>query len=353
MTFLYATDVAVPNKGAQAEQIRGMTLCLEEQLGSNFHLLCSQARQTYDLAMPTHKTMIRQPSLLTIIRRMKLLLALLRELRKTKYDVVYTRQIYIALASKLWSPNTRTTFEMHKPVKGYINKRLFQYFAKAQRTKVITITQSLQKYVQSTFEVHSTNHVRNAAYIDGHDSLGHEFEAVQIIQEMKAIGKQVICHTGSLPLDRGLDIFYKITEQLPNTVVVHVGGKQEDIQQFKNSFGATSQVVYITNIPKPAVQVIQREADYLLYMTSQHSDIFWCTSPNKVFEYIMANKPIIAPRIGSIQEVLSDENAILFNSVDELVKKLQNPSSRKKRVSDREAYTMQARVRKILEVLQH
>ena len=140
MTFLYATDVAVPNKGAQAEQIRGMTLCLEEQLGSNFHLLCSQARQTYDLAMPTHKTMIRQPSLLTIIRRMKILLALLRELRKTKYDVVYTRQIYIALASKLWSPNTRTTFEMHKPVKGYINKRLFQYFAKAQRTKVITIS---------------------------------------------------------------------------------------------------------------------------------------------------------------------------------------------------------------------
>jgi glycosyltransferase involved in cell wall biosynthesis len=98
----------------------------------------------------------------------------------------------------------------------------------------------------------------------------------------------------------------------------------------------------------------------LLYLTSEKSPIYWCTSPNKIFEYMATNNPILAPNIGSIPEILNESNSYIFNIDDDsdLIDKIRiimnndNNIITKKAFSDiLNNYSMAKRVKKIMSLL--
>ena len=347
--MLYVTDVSVPNHGAQSEQIRGMALCLKRELKEEFHFVCAKPLKSYALNIPAD-TIFFRTSKITLVKKIRAVSKLVSVLCKARYSTIYTRQLYIALASRILS-NARVYFEIHQPIENSYNKLMFNLLARSNRFEVTTITGSLKLYLQREFHFDRAVHLPNAAFISDAKEICTDNSIVKAMVSYKQQGYKVLCHTGSLQFDRGLDIFLRVVEKCQHVVFFHIGGSQSDVNKYTKVYGRHPNLILHPNIKKPCIIEVQKCADYLFYMTSVNSDIFWCTSPNKVYEYFIAGKPIIAPRIGSILEVLSSKNSTLFESESDLIQKITDNELVNYVEENTEKYTMNYRVKTLIKMI--
>jgi glycosyltransferase involved in cell wall biosynthesis len=125
--------------------------------------------------------------------------------------------------------------------------------------------------------------------------------------------KKILVYTGSLFSDRGEDALLSFISSLPeNTSLFLVGRIQEDLL---HKIEGKPNVTCVGVRPHSEIPVWQQAADALILFNSEKVQTFRdFTSPMKLFEYMAANRPIVAPDLPSIREILDDSCAVLVES---------------------------------------
>lgn len=174
----------------------------------------------------------------------------------------------------------------------------------------------------------------------------------------------IILYTGHLYAWKGVHTLVDAGEKLPsNTHVYFVGGTEQDVLQFKERNKGKDYMTIVGYVPHAEVPLWLWASDILVLPNSSRENISSrYTSPLKLFEYMMAKRPIIASDLPSIRDVLTTENATLFTPDDPQA--LQSAISRvltnteislkkaEKAFHDASSYTWEKRAGEILHFIQ-
>lgn len=124
-------------------------------------------------------------------------------------------------------------------------------------------------------------------------------------------------HTGSLYEGRGAELFEVIIKNFPEIYFVQVGGSKEYVDKWKKYYKSYNNFQIIGHQDNDTLIRYQMSADLLFLPMTKKNPIWWCTSPMKIFEYMATGIPILGSNIGSVGEVITEKNAIVFNPEDE------------------------------------
>jgi len=354
----YITRVSIPNKVAQAAQITSMCKAFNDLIGDEF-VLVSPTKEINSLDHLTFsRKIINLKTKHKILRNILFSSKVFLFLRKNKVEHIYTRDILIAFMTLTFF-KIPTCYEAHQPMRNRTSKLLQKIISKNKLYRLITITQSLKKYYENKISfTNKINVVPNGVY----------FSDYQNEKSKKTLRKElnlpadvfVIAHTGSLFENRGFEKFEVILKNFPKVKLIQIGGKPNDVKKIKLQLIKYDNIEFIDYVPKNIVVKYQLAADALLYLTTENSPIYWCTSPNKIFEYMATKNPILAPNIGSISEILNETNSFVFDlkNDDDLISKIRiliddenQTITENAFIEVEKKYSMEARVKKISRIM--
>lgn len=135
--------------------------------------------------------------------------------------------------------------------------------------------------------------------------------------------EKIITYSGSVGLYewKGVDVFLDSLKYLKSKDIKYlvVGGAAGEILKLKNRY-SDPRIIFVGQVPVTSVPKYLKASDLLVLPNKTGnivSDKF--TSPMKLFEYMLSGVPIIASKLSSIREVVSEEMVYFFvpnDSVD-------------------------------------
>ena len=354
----YITRVTIPNKVAQAAQITSMCKAFNDYFGNDFLLVSTSKEINYLDDLSFKRKIIKIKTENIVLKNIFFAFKIFFFLRKSDIENIYTRDVLISFLSTIFF-KIPTCYEAHQPMRSFPSRVLQSIVAKNKFYKLVTITRSLKDYYKKKFSYkHEITVIPNGAYLNDYKMNKSKNE---LRKELGFdIDDFVIVHTGSLFENRGFEKFKVILKNFPKIKLIQLGGNFQDIDKLKTKLHSFKNIQFIDYQPKNIVVKYQLAADLLLYLTSKKSPIYWCTSPNKIFEYMATNNPILAPDIGSIPEILNESNSFIFNIDDDtdLINKIKTIiSGNNKAITDKayievaNNYNMTERVSKIKKLL--
>ncbi|WP_131455734.1 glycosyltransferase [Synechococcus sp. BS56D] len=126
----------------------------------------------------------------------------------------------------------------------------------------------------------------------------------------------IICHTGSLSRG-GLEYLIDLIPEYPECCFLFLGTSIPDFCHYASI--STDDIpcnVRLLGWATHSVSIsVQQSSDILLYLASSRNKDYWCTSPMKIFEYMLARKHIISAKTSSISEI-GNEQHFFFYDID-------------------------------------
>jgi glycosyltransferase involved in cell wall biosynthesis len=123
-------------------------------------------------------------------------------------------------------------------------------------------------------------------------------------------------YIGNLEKYQGIDLlidsFKLISNKLPNSHIVIVGGSKDKIEHYNNiisSLGLSDNFHFIAPQPVSHLRVLTSQADILL-----SPRITGNNTPMKVYSYMHSGVPIVATNLPTHTQVLNSNNALLGNA---------------------------------------
>lgn len=146
--------------------------------------------------------------------------------------------------------------------------------------------------------------------------------------------KKICMYAGSFYLYawKGVDILIEAARYLPNDVVVVLVGASESELEKLRAQNQDKKIIFLGRQLRNVIPKLLKSADVLV-LPNKKGDVMSerYTSPLKLFEYMATKVPIVASRLPSIEEVLSEKNAYLIEPnnaralADGIVDALRNP----------------------------
>lgn len=125
---------------------------------------------------------------------------------------------------------------------------------------------------------------------------------------------RLVLYTGHLYSWKGVDTLAEACAYMPDVSVYVVGGTDYDLAQFKKKYGGVPNLHIVGRVPHEEIPLWQAAADVLVLPNTAREDISaQYTSPMKLFEYMASGRPIVASALPSVTELLSANNAFLFD----------------------------------------
>lgn len=119
-------------------------------------------------------------------------------------------------------------------------------------------------------------------------------------------------YTGHLYSWKGVDTFAEAMRRLPHISAYCVGGSPDDVARYRKRYADVQNLNFVGYRPHAEMPLWQAAADVLaLPNTAQEEISRHYTSPMKLFEYMASGRPIVASRIPSVEEVVTDDMAYL------------------------------------------
>lgn len=130
----------------------------------------------------------------------------------------------------------------------------------------------------------------------------------------------VVCHVGHLYAGRGVETLLACAARLPNVQFVIVGGNPEDIAKYQAqaSCQEITNLQFVGQVLNSRIPTYLYAADVLAMPYTSGTPTHRYMSPMKMFEYLAAGRPIVAPDFPVLREVLMDrKNALLVEPANE------------------------------------
>jgi glycosyltransferase involved in cell wall biosynthesis len=288
--------------------------------------------------------------------------------RALKPDILYTWFPQSAVFGLLYK--IPAIFEIHIQPTGFFGPMWHRLFANLRgRKRFVSITRALVDLLVRDYNMQLKPGdiviAPNGVDLERFASLPDPVTARR--QKDLPPAPTVMC-TGHLYAGRGADLFLALAKSVPHAHFVWVGGRPEDVEQWKQR-AKTEQIPNITFtgfIPNRELPLYQAAADVLLMPYSRSimgssgtADSASVASPMKMFEYMAAGRAIVTSDLPVIREVLDENNAV-FCEPDKLenwrieIEALLGDQARrnelgKQAIEDVESHTWLARAEKILD----
>jgi glycosyltransferase involved in cell wall biosynthesis len=247
-----------------------------------------------------------------------------RRARALRVDLIYTwfpQSAVFGLLGRL-----PVVFEIHIQPTGTFGPAWHRAFARLRgRKRLASITRALVDLLERDFHVRlPSNEVviaPNGVDLERFVSLPDPVTARRQIGWREA--PTVIC-TGHLYAGRGAELFLALAKSLPRAHFVWVGGRAEEISQWK-ARARSDNITFTGFVLNSELPLYQAAADILLMPYSRSimgssgtADSAAVASPMKMFEYMAAGRAIVSADLPVIREVLNEENAV-FCKPEELI----------------------------------
>jgi glycosyltransferase involved in cell wall biosynthesis len=128
------------------------------------------------------------------------------------------------------------------------------------------------------------------------------------------LDKKIVLYAGHLYERKGAFVVGEAAPLLDDdTLVLFVGGTEDEIPDFTNRYGSDSHVRILGPKPHADIPYYLCAADVLVLPNSaKDADARLYTSPMKLFEYMASGTPIIASDVPSVREILNEQTAYFF-----------------------------------------
>lgn len=248
-----------------------------------------------------------------------------------KYDAIHSHEegglIGVVLAALLRKPHL---YDMHSSLPqqisnfGYGNAKwlagLFEWVEKLMLRRsqaVIVICQDLDDTVKALGVNVPTLLIENAA---GSGAAPEAGTGLRIRQSLGLTAETpVVLYTGTFEAYQGLDLLYAamhvVRRTSPEARLVMVGGDPDQVTSAKKTVadaGLQDAVIFTGQRPAAEVPAYLDAASVLVSPRSSGTN-----TPLKIYQYLRAGRPIVATRLRTHTQVLSDEVAILVEPTAE------------------------------------
>lgn len=298
-----------------------------------------------------------------LLQTLTFMLAVLMWLPFQKSDILFSRDHLIMVVLSRLLPRRKLIYEVHN--KLYSKRGIALQGRLINRVSgVISMTDAMAQQLESISG--------RSDIVVAHDGVRPErFADVQPFRSELGIPQDafVACYAGRLHtmnMSKGLDTFVQAAQQVQGLHFLLVGGpaeQVEDLRQMWIGLDLPSEHFHaVGSVPPAQVPRYLISADVCL-ITSPHNDFFANeTSPMKLFEYMLAQRAILASDLPSTREVVTHgETAYLFppSDVDALAQgliTLRDDAQLRHRLGKNAAqavlhYTWQARAKTILDAV--
>jgi len=272
------------------------------------------------------KTRIRQ-ELRNLFYNLTLHEKALAHLRQHPVDFIYERYALfgfagIRLARSLGVPhilevNAPLAYEQEKTrglemkeLAREVERRIFR-----ETDRVIVVSRHLQEFVASCGVPESRICLLPNAVDPQHFIVADHGRAMCAKYQLD--GKRVIGFVGSLKPWHGTETLFEAFRALhvtmPNThlLIVGDGPKREGLEQYAQANGLHGAVTFTGNVAYDDIPHYIAAMDITVAPYIPHENFYY--SPIKIFEYMVMGKPVVAGRIGQVEEIIVDgETGVLF-----------------------------------------
>ena len=273
-----------------------------------------------------------------------------------KAEIIYTRDIPSLFLLGFFRKNL--VYEAHTfPRHFYLYKELF---------RKIKATVAITKELKNLFVKNGIIPDKILVAPDGVDL--DEFNIKESQEECRRTlslsqDKKLILYTGHLYKWKGAQTLADASRYFKKDIlVVFIGGTKKDEKKFRKTNQHLQNVLILGYKPHSIIPYYLKAADVLVLPNSAQEKISRdYTSPIKMFEYMAAQRPIIASDLPSIREILNENNAVLIKpdspddlarGIEQLLKKPDFSAKIAKRAyQDVQRYTWQKRTEKILDFI--
>ena len=202
--------------------------------------------------------------------------------------------------------------------RGYLKSRfcisllesIENFFLKRSKA-VLTVCSSLTKKAKSIVDASKVYQIEDFP-VEGSSEFNQE-ELRKIKKELSIDSQQVIVYTGNFEPYQGLDLLLQSFARVPSkAILLLVGGgnrgdkKREHYETLATQLGVSERVKFAGLQPLERMGAYMGLADLLASPRIEGEN-----TPLKIYSYMAANKPIIATRIFSHTQVLTDEISYL------------------------------------------
>jgi glycosyltransferase involved in cell wall biosynthesis len=272
------------------------------------------------------------PSLAKIPLDAALTLAVIRRAFSGRYDAVHSHEegglIGVILASCLRVPHL---YDMHSSLPQQLSNFAFsgstmlrRVFLAIERVMirrsrvVIVICPSLEETVRAIEPAAPTVLIENAPGSAEDDASPEQAAAVRETLGLDA-SAPIVLYTGTFEAYQGLDLLYaamaRIRNIRPDARLVLAGGRPEQVARARGqakAAGIADVTIFTGERPAAEIPAYLLASDVLVSPRSRGTN-----TPLKIYQYLRSGKPIVATRLLTHTQVLSDRTAILTDVTPE------------------------------------
>ena len=312
MKLYYITRVNIPSFAAQSVQIMSMCKAFSKKV-KNFKLISPKNRNNEFMDVDFKWDRI---DITSKYKYLEFVIKSFVKVIKEKPTHIFTRDIVVAFFSSFL--NIKVIYEVHKDPKTKTAYFLLKILRYKSNFLLIGISKALEDYyLKFGYKKEKFFYYHDGVFLEKYDKLRNISKKNLRKQLNLPIDKIIIMHTGSLYEGRGAEYFEVIIKNFPEIYFVQVGGSEEYVNKWRNYYKDYDNIKIIGHQDNETLIKYQMSADLLFLPMTKNNPIWWCTSPMKLFEYMATGVPILASNIGSVGEVLTKKNAIIFNPEDE------------------------------------
>jgi glycosyltransferase involved in cell wall biosynthesis len=249
-------------------------------------------------------------------------------LLRGRYDVVHAHEeaVFFCLAYRWFRPGLKFIYDMHSSLPQQLknfdfsgNRWLIGLFSRLERwavrsaSAVITICPDLQRTVESLRSRTPSVLIENSLIdlIDFSDA-GDELSDALINWE-RFEGRKLVVYSGTFEPYQGIPLLLesakRVMERRSDALFVLIGGSPPQIAAMREkarALGLGRSVAFTGNLHPNTVKRFVRRADVLVSPRVKGTN-----TPLKIYEYLASGKPIVATRLETHTQVLSEKEAVL------------------------------------------
>lgn len=181
------------------------------------------------------------------------------------------------------------------------------------------------------------------------------------------LDKKIIMYTGHLFSWKGVDTLMLAAKYLPKEAEIYfVGGMPADQERLKKlaADNNISNFTMLPHQPREKMPIFLKAADVLAVVNTAKEEIskFYTGGPLKLTEYMSSERPVVAPDIPSIRNIVNETNVLFFEpdnpkSLARAAERILNDKPLaeklvKKARNDIEYYSWENRIKAILDFIQ-
>lgn len=251
-----------------------------------------------------------------------------RIVKDRKPDAVYTRLMWAAYwLSQSGIPVLYESHNFNYDKQQNVFSKFIRRVLDSSTLGIVTISQAL---AEEYFEI-GVSQEKVFVLADGVDL--HRFEPHLSKDKARGmlglpIDRKFVGYVGHLYGEYGIGEIIEAAESLPNIFFLIVGGHPTDVKKYKEIITARNlkNVILTGFVNHNLVPQYLYASDVLLMPYTTRVRTVKYMSPLKMFEYMAANRPIIATDLTAIKEILQDREHAIFvkpGDADDLIRGIQ------------------------------